>query len=131
QLPWDGREEEPNEDMFATAEETRDEIVALYRRATAHADATIEVLALDDTGNVPWWPDDINPVTLHWIVVHMIAETNRHAGHADILREQIDGEVGHRDGVDNLPDVDADWWPRYVDRVEHAARTAAERNPDG
>ncbi len=129
-LPWDGREEEPNEDMFATADETRDDIVGLYRRANAHADATIDALALDDEGNVPWWPDDVNPVTLHWIIVHMIAETNRHAGHADILRERIDGEIGHRPGVDNLPDVGPDWWPGYVDQVEQAARAASDDAPD-
>ena len=129
-FPWDGRELEPNEDMYATAGETRDRIIALYQRATAHADATIDALALDDTGTVPWWPDDVNPVTLHWILVHMIAETNRHAGHADILREQIDGGAGHRPGVDNLPDVDADWWAAYVERVDDAARAASASGPD-
>jgi uncharacterized damage-inducible protein DinB len=125
QFPWDDREPEPNEDMFATADETREHIIARYERATAHADATITALSLDDTGTVPWWPDDVNPVSLHWILVHMIAETNRHLGHADILREGIDGAIGHRPGVENLPDVDPDWWPAYVDRVEEAARTAA------
>ena len=127
-FPWDERDEEPNEDMFATADETRDEIIALYRRAHAHADATIDALSLDDTGTVPWWPDDVNPVTLHWILVHMIAETHRHVGHADIIRETIDGEVGHRSGVENLPDADADWWTSYVERVEQAARTAPGRS---
>jgi len=122
---WDGREPETNEDMFATADETREEIIALYERAAAHADATIGALSVDDTGTVPWWPDDVNPVTLQWILVHMIAETNRHLGHADILREGIDGATGHRPGVENLPDVGADWWPAYVDRVEEAARKAA------
>jgi Protein of unknown function (DUF664) len=34
------------------------------------------------------------PMSLRWILVHMIEETGRHAGHADILREQIDGSVG-------------------------------------
>jgi hypothetical protein len=53
-FPWDHRDQEPNEDMYATAGETRDEIVALYRRvtyrrATGHTDATIDALDLDDT----------------------------------------------------------------------------------
>lgn len=130
QFSWDGRVEEPNEDMYATADETRDQIMALYQRATAHADATVSALALEDTGTVPWWPDDVNPVTLHWILVHMIAETNRHAGHADILREQLDGITGHRPGVDNLPDVDVDWWPAYVKRVEDAARAGSAIGAD-
>jgi uncharacterized damage-inducible protein DinB len=129
-LPWDDREQEPNEDMFAAADETRHEVVTMYRRATAHADATIDALSLDDTGTVPWWPDDVNPVTLHWILVHMIAETNRHVGHADIVREQIDGATGHRPGVANLPDVDATWWAAYAERVEEAARAASVRTPE-
>lgn len=124
-LPEVGPGAEPNEDMWAKADETRDEILGFYRRAIAHADATIDALALDDTGTVPWWPDDVNPVTLHRILVHMIAETNRHGGHADILREQIDGEAGLRPAAGNLPDMDAEWWSAYVDRVEAAARAAA------
>jgi len=124
-LPEVGPGAEPNEDMWAKADETRDEILGFYHRATTHADATIDALALDDTGTVPWWPDDVNPVTLHRILVHMIAETNRHGGHADILREQIDGEAGLRPASGNLPDMDAEWWSAYVDRVEAAARAAA------
>jgi uncharacterized damage-inducible protein DinB len=127
-LRWD--DDEPNADMYAAADETREEIIALYRRAAAHADATIAALDVDDTGTVPWWPAERNPVTLHTILVHMIAETNRHGGHADILREQLDGNVSHRPGVDNLPEVDADWWPAYVDRVEAAARAASANAQD-
>ena len=124
-LPEVGPGAEPNEDMWAKADESREQIIGFYQRAIAHADATIDALALDDTGTVPWWPDDVNPVTLHWILVHMIAETNRHAGHADILREQIDGEAGLRAGMGNLPDVGPEWWSAYVSRVEAAARAAS------
>jgi uncharacterized damage-inducible protein DinB len=129
-FPWDESDHEPNADMYATADETRAEIIDLYRRATAHADATIDALALDDTGTVPWWPDDVNPVTLQRILFHMIAETHRHLGHADILRERIDGAIGHRADVDNLPDVDRDWWAAYVGRVEDAARAASNTTDD-
>jgi Protein of unknown function (DUF664) len=38
--------------------------------------------------------DDYTDLTLRWVLVHMIEETARHAGHADIIREQIDGTVG-------------------------------------
>ena len=62
---------------------------------------------LDAEGTVPWWPAERNPVTLHTIVVHMIAETNRHAGHADLVRELIDGASGLRADNSNLPDGDA------------------------
>jgi hypothetical protein len=54
----------------------------------------------------------------------MIAETHRHAGHADIVRELIDGAVGHRAEVDNMAPGDAAWWMQYHDRVEAAARQA-------
>ncbi|MER7891219.1 DinB family protein [Micromonospora sp. NPDC094482] len=77
ELPYVGDGAETNADMWATADETREEIVALYRRASAHADATIEALALDDVGRVPWWGDPA--VTLHHVLVHVIAETQRHA----------------------------------------------------
>jgi uncharacterized damage-inducible protein DinB len=116
---------EPNADMWATADESRDDIVALYRRVWTHSDATIDALPLDAIGRVPWWPDDRSEVTLHRILIHMIAETNRHAGHADIVRELIDGTAGLREGVSNMPDRDEAWWTDYRDRVEQAARDAA------
>ena len=68
-------------------------------------------------------------MTLHRLLVHMVAETNRHAGHADILREEIDAAIGHRAGNDNLPAVEADWWPAYRDRLEAVAREAAGLDP--
>ena len=118
-------EEEPNADMYAGGDESRADILALFAAARAHAAATIEALDLDAEGRVPWW-GDVNPVSLQWIIVHMTAEVNRHLGHADILREQLDGAVGHRDGVDNLPDVDAEYWPTYVAELEQIARAAAD-----
>lgn len=126
-LPWISDDAAPNADMFATVDESRDDILALYARSNAHADATVAALDLDTEGRVPWWPDDVNPVTLHWILVHMATETHRHAGHADVVRELIDGAVGFRPAAPNLPDGDADWWAGYVARVEAAARVANER----
>lgn len=123
-LPWMDEDAEPNADMWATLEQSRDQIVGLYHRAWAHSDATIDSLALDAVGRVPWWPDDRSEVTLHRILVHMIAETNRHAGHADIVRELIDGAAGLRDGNDNMAPGDQAWWERYrsqLDRVAHEA----------
>ena len=63
-------------------------------------------------------------MTLHRIIVHMTAETQRHAGHADIVRELIDGTAGRRADNDNLPPGDQAWWRDYRDRVEEAARLA-------
>ena len=51
----------------------------------------IDALPLDAVGHVPWWPPEHSEVTLHRILVHTIAEAHRHAGHADIVREHVDG----------------------------------------
>jgi uncharacterized damage-inducible protein DinB len=125
-LPWLSEDAEPNADMWATAEESRDDIAAFYRRVWAHSDATIEALPLDTLGRVAWWSADRNEVTLHRILIHMIAETDRHAGHADIVRELIDGAAGIRPDNDNLPDLDQASWTSYHDRLESVARKAAD-----
>jgi len=125
-LPWFENDAEPNADMWATAQESREQIVGLYRRAWAHSDATIDTLALDAVGHVPWWPQERSEVTLHRVLVHMIAETNRHAGHADIVRELIDGAVGLRANNDNLPAVDRAWWESYRSRLEQVARESGQ-----
>jgi len=123
-LPWLEDDAEPNADMWATAAESRERIVGLYGRAWAHADATIAALPLDAAGLVPWWPIERREPTLHRVLVHMIAETERHAGHADIVRELIDGSAGARAEYSNLPDVDAAWWSAHRERVEQAAKDA-------
>jgi hypothetical protein len=127
-LPWFDNDAEINADMWATAEESRDEIVTLYQRAAAHADATIEALALDSPGRVPWWPPEREQVTLQQIMVHVTAEIARHAGHSDILRELIDGNAGDNDG--NVPDQTAQEWASYRLRLEEAAAQAAQRAED-
>jgi hypothetical protein len=124
-LPWLEDDAEPNADMWATAAESRQQITGLYRRAWVHADATIGTLALDAIGHVPWWPESRSEVTLHKILVHMIAETDRHAGQADIVRELIDGATGLRQGNDNMAPGDQEWWESYRSRLERAAREAA------
>ena len=124
-LPWFEHGAEPNADMWATTQESREYIVDLYRRAWAHSDATIAALPLDVVGQVPWWPAERRRVTLHRILIQMIAQTHRHAGHADIIRELIDGEAGYRSDNDNMPTVDEAWWETYRSRLEQAARDAS------
>jgi uncharacterized damage-inducible protein DinB len=121
-LPWYADDAEPNADMWATAAETREKIISFYRRAWAHSDATIEMLALDAVGHVPHWPEDRSEVTLHQILVHVISETHRHAGHADIVRELIDGAAGLRQDNDNMGAGDHEWWADYRSRLEHVAQ---------
>jgi hypothetical protein len=124
-LPWADDDAEPNADMWATADESRADIVALYRRATAFSDETINSLDIDAVGHVAWWPPERSEVAVHTILVHMIAETNRHAGHADIARELIDGGTGLRADNSNLPDQDEAWWSAYRDKLEAVARSFA------
>ncbi|MCC6495747.1 MAG: DinB family protein [Propionibacteriaceae bacterium] len=122
----DAMDDEPNADLYATASESVESIVALYRRAWAHTDATVAELPLDAVGSVPWWHPDRREVSLEQILVHVIAETHRHAGHADLVRELVDGAVGWRAGNSNLPEGDADWWSAYRDRLEQLAREAVD-----
>jgi hypothetical protein len=110
-------------DHWATEHETRAEVVEFYRRVWGHSDATINATPLDSVGRVPWW-GDAGDLTLHHILVHMTAETQRHAGHADIVRELIDGSAGLLKGNDNLPPFDEAWWADHRDRLERAARDA-------
>lgn len=120
-LPWFDEDAEPNADMWATADESRDDIVGLYHQSWAHADVTIESLPLDAVGHVPWWPEERREVTLHRILIHMIAETDRHAGHADIVRELIDGAAGLRIDNDNMAPGDSAWWDEYRHRLQVVA----------
>jgi hypothetical protein len=122
----DAMDDVPNIDLYASADESVESIVALYRRAWAHTDATIAALSLDALGAVGWWHPDRREVSLQQILVHVIAETHRHAGHADLVRELIDGEVGLRADNGNLPDGDAQWWQDYRARLEQLAREATD-----
>lgn len=103
-------------DMWATEHETRAEVLDRYRRVREHADATIDALTLDAPGHVPWWPRP--DVTLFNVLVHVLTETNRHAGHADILRERLDGPEAAQQGRD------AAFWAQRRATIERAARAA-------
>ncbi|MFJ6012673.1 DinB family protein [Streptomyces sp. NPDC092952] len=121
---WYTRDAEPNADMWATADESREDIIGLYRSAWAHTDATVEAFDLESTGRVPWWPEERAEATLHHLLLRVISDTQRHAGHADVLRELIDGSTGYTPVQDSLPTEDAAWWERYRARLEQVAREA-------
>jgi uncharacterized damage-inducible protein DinB len=120
-MPWLDEGSEDNADMWATADESRDAVISLYLDVQSFSNVTIQQLSLDAPGVVPWWPDDRRDVTLRQIITHMINETARHAGHADILRELIDGSAGMRSNNSNLPDHDEDWWAHYRERLQAIA----------
>ncbi|MFE1438315.1 DinB family protein [Streptomyces sp. NPDC058739] len=126
-LPWLAEGAETNADMWVPPEESREDVVGLYRRAWAHADATIDALPLETVGRVPWWPDGRDEVTLHHAVARVVADTQRHAGHADILRELIDGAVGMNETNTSVPSDGPRWWEEYRERLEKAAREAEDR----
>ncbi len=123
-LPWFADDAEPDADLWATADETRASVVDLHRFSAAHADATIAALPLDAPGDVPWWGPERRAVTLHGILVHVTVETARHAGHADILRELVDGSVGSRPGDANVTGRTEQEWAAHRARIEAAARAA-------
>ena len=124
-MPWAQDDAEPNADMWATPQESREGLVALYRRVWAHSDAAIGAMPLDAVLTVPWWRPQTREVTLHRLLVHVTAETHRHAGHADVVRELLDGTAGVRAGSSNLPeDADDAWWAAHRDRVQASADQA-------
>jgi len=123
-LPWMEEDAELNADFWATPEESTAEVLALLDQAAAHTRATVAALDLDAPGSVPWWPPERRRVTLHQILVHMVNETARHAGHADIIRELLDGSAGDDRG--NLPDQPPEAWAAYRARLEAAAEAAAD-----
>lgn len=120
-LPWiaDGSIWE-GADMWATASETSEYVTGLYRRACVHADRTIDELSLAAPGRVAHWPQERRDTTLGALLARMVAETAQHAGHADIVREMIDG----RGGADHDM-LGAQEWKRYVARIQAAADTFA------
>jgi len=126
--PWSEDDARNNADMWATADESREQIVGTYRQAWAHADETIQARDVNAPGHVPWWPSDRSEVTLHQILVHLVAETNRHAGHADIVRELIDGTAGLQADDDNLRATDQAWWANYRSQLEGVAQEASHRS---
>jgi uncharacterized damage-inducible protein DinB len=77
--------------MDVPAERSADEVLAAYRAAISASD---EVIARTDLEWATVVPVDDAPKSLRWVIAHVTSETARHAGHADILREQIDGTTG-------------------------------------
>jgi len=105
-------------DLWVTEHETREQVIGFYRRACEHADATIRALPIDAPGHVPWWPRP--DVKLFNIMVHVLIDTARHAGHADILREGLDGRTGVAAGYEEQIDTAAR--QAHYAKVEQAAR---------
>jgi len=93
-------------DLWATPDESSDYIFSVYRQACAHADATIGELELDSPGQVAHWSEETRETTLGVLLIRMAGETAQHAGHADIIRELIDGRIG----TDGSVAADPEFW---------------------
>ncbi len=87
-LPFD--DDDPDADLRVEPGETTGDILAFYARARAAADRVIGEVGMEETGTA-WFGD---AVSMRWVLIHMIEETARHAGHMDIVRELIDGATG-------------------------------------
>ncbi|MFE7616505.1 DinB family protein [Streptomyces sp. NPDC057496] len=110
-------------DLWAAGDETRDQIIGFYRRTWEHSDATIDALPLDAPGHVPWWPEPYPNTNLFAVMTHVLSESVRHTGHADILREGLDGRTGIRAEYERPVDEEARAAHRA--KIEEAARSAA------
>ena len=110
---WDGA------DMWPAANESSEYLIGLYRRAGAHSDRTIAELDLDAEGSVAHWPPERRRTTLGVLLIRVLDETAHHLGHADIIRELIDGSAG----ADHDDFGDASKWRDYVARIQAAADT--------
>ncbi len=117
-LPWvEDKSVWDSADMWATADESREYLVDLYRQAWRHSDESIALLSLDDPANVSWWPEERRETSFGSLLVRVLAETAQHAGHADIIRESLDGRAGR----DHAEIGNEGWWTAYVARVQEAA----------
>jgi hypothetical protein len=120
---WQGAD---GSDLWVREGETREQIVGFYQRVWDHSDATINELSIDAPGRVPWWPRP--DVKLFNIMVHVLSDTTRHAGHADILREQLDGSTGV--AAWQKEPIDTAAREAHCAKIEQAAKAAVQlRSP--
>ena len=93
--PWPGAQ---TDDMELDPSDTTESVLAYYARARAASHQAITEFDLDVTGTT--WLGDT--VSFRWAILHTIEEAARHAGHADLMRERLDGSTGHLP-LENLP----------------------------
>ncbi len=117
QLPW---EEDGSvwhgADMWALPSESTEYITDLYRDACAHGDRSIAELPLDTPAEVPHWAEGRRSTTFGALLVRVVDETAHHAGHADIIRELIDGQGGS--DADMMDPVQ---WTEFYAKIQQAA----------
>ncbi|MGZ0149815.1 DinB family protein [Kribbella sp. WER1] len=110
-------------DLWATPDESSEYVVGLYRELAAHSDRTVADLELDSPAYVAHWAEGHRDTTLGVLLIRMLAETSQHTGHADILREQLDGRLG---GGAAVADDPAFWNDRHAE-IQSAADHFSDR----
>lgn len=112
-FPWESEDElSYGGDMWARPDETTEDIVGGYRRACAAADATIRELDLDTLGRHHTGLQ----ISLRWMILNVLMDTTRHLGHADVVRELIDGRVGWYPEWPGTTD-DEEYLRKYIARM--------------
>lgn len=123
-VPIPPEDAEPNSDLWAREDESAEYVRGLLATAAAEVDAALVELPLDAPANVPWWAEH-GETTFEVVAIHLLAEVHRHAGHADLVRELVDGRAGLLPSVSNLPDArdgaDEAWWAAYRERLQTIA----------
>ena len=109
---WEGA------DMWALPSESSEYLISLYKRACASGDETIAALDLDAPAEVPHWKEEYRATTLGVLLIRMVDETAHHAGHADIVRELIDGQGGSDHDL-----MDDSAWQTFTSKIHEAANT--------
>ena len=95
QQPDDTIPEDYGRDFRREPTDSIDAVLDRYAAVARHTEDVIARMDLDQPvpvpPGVPWFPDDVEAWSVRWVLLHLIEETARHAGHADIVRESVDG----------------------------------------
>lgn len=116
---------DPDADFLPPADMGAQQLHGLYRKAIAFADEGIAALPLDAPVHIPWWGPAAD-TTLDHLLIHALAETSRHAGQLDIIREQLDGRAGWTATLDLLPGYTTALWAEHRQKLQQLAYSFAE-----
>ena len=88
---------------------------------TRCARGSVFTLPLSTTAEIPSWPEERRHPSLHTLLIHLIVGSARHAAHADIIREGLDGGTGMSADNSNLPELTDEQWAQHLERLPQIA----------